>query len=128
MISRPNGRAPGLIFFNHKGDESGGLVFDANGDNGQFESLTFDRMADDQTIGIQHVENEDGSYFAGMTVWDRPGGARRVTAGTLLDRSATIALYDPNGKVRIRISVDRAGNPKMDFLDETGKVTYSLPR
>jgi hypothetical protein len=33
-----------------------------------------------------------------------------------------------NGKVRLRISVDGAGDPKMDFLDETGKVTYSLPR
>jgi hypothetical protein len=30
--------------------------------------------------------------------------------------------------IRIRISVDGAGNPKMDFLDQAGNVTYSLPR
>ena len=117
-----------MIFFNHKGDESGGLIFDENGDDGQFESLTFDKMRQDQTVGIQHLESEDGSYFAGMRVWDRPSGAQRITAGRLRDKSATIALSDPNGKVRLRISVDGAGNPKMDFLDETGKVTYSLPR
>ena len=128
LIPRPNGRAPGMIFFNHKGDESGGLIFDENGDDGQFESLTFDKMRQDQTVGIQHLESEDGSYFAGMRVWDRPSGAQRITAGRLRDKSATIALSDPNGKVRLRISVDGAGNPKMDFLDETGKVTYSLPR
>jgi len=32
LIPRPNGRAPGMIFFNHKGDESGGLIFDENGE------------------------------------------------------------------------------------------------
>src|SRR5690349_11604333 len=48
LIPRPDGRPPGMIFFNHKGDESGGLVFDeAGGENSQFESLTFDKIGDD---------------------------------------------------------------------------------
>jgi hypothetical protein len=55
LVPRPNSRAPGMLFFNHKGDETGGLIFDENGgDSSQFESLTFDKMREDQTVGVQH--------------------------------------------------------------------------
>ena len=40
VMPRPNGRPPGMIFFNHRGDEAGGLIFDENGGNGHFLSLT----------------------------------------------------------------------------------------
>src|SRR5262245_50172581 len=38
IMPRPNGRPPGMIFFNHRGDEAGGLIFDENGGNGHFLS------------------------------------------------------------------------------------------
>jgi len=72
MMTRPYGRPPGILFFNHRGDECGGLVFDKNGENSQFVSLTMDKFRNDQSIGIQHLESDDGSYFAGLRVWDRP--------------------------------------------------------
>ena len=62
----------GLLFFNEVGDECGGLIFAENGGTGQFESLTFDKAGQDQTIGIQHMEHDGGSYHAGLKVWDRP--------------------------------------------------------
>lgn len=127
-IPRPDGRAPGMIFFNPKGDESGGLIFEDNGPNGQFESLTFDKALSDQTVGLRHLESEDGSYFAGMQVWDRPSGVQRVSVGRGRDRVAAVMLSDANGKTRIRISVDDNGNPKMDFMDAAGRITYTLPR
>jgi hypothetical protein len=54
-------------------------------------------------------------------------GAQRVFLGKNPNREATLLLADPKGQTRIRASVDAAGNPKLEFLDETGKVTYSLP-
>jgi hypothetical protein len=162
LIPRPGGRPPGMIFFNHRGDECGGLTFGGNGGNGHFLSFTMDKSRNDQTVGMQHLESDNGRYFAGFRVWDRPNssladfltkyetikkmpdeaarnaaikelsdkgelGARRITVGKLRDKSAMIELCDVKGKPRIRISVDAAGNPRMDFLDETGTVTYTLP-
>ena len=37
-------RPPGLMFFNERGDELGGLVFDGNTEEGQGGSLTFDKF------------------------------------------------------------------------------------
>jgi hypothetical protein len=36
-------------------------------------------------------------------------------------------LKDAKGKTRIEMSVEPNGNPKLNFLDENGKVVYSLP-
>jgi hypothetical protein len=162
LIPREGGRPPGMIFFNHRGDECGGLIFGDNGGKGHFVSLTFDKSRQDQTVGIQHLESDNGQYFAGLRIWDRPNssiadlltkyevikkmqdeeekkaaikelsdrgelGKKRIIIGKSRNKSAIIELSDPNGKPRIVISVDATGNPKLDFLDETGKVIYTLP-
>jgi len=160
-LTRPNGRPPGMIFFNHLGDEAGGLIFDENGGKGHFLSLTFDKARQDQTIGLQHLEGDNGQYFAGLTIWDRPNTSladfldkseaiqqmpdgpdkaaalralrveglspTRISIAKNRDKSATIVLSDANGKPRIRLSVEETGNPKLDFLDESGRITYTLP-
>lgn len=161
LIPRPNGRPPGMIFFDHKGDEAGGLIFDENGGNGHFLSLTFDKARQDQTIGIQHLEGDNGQYDAALRIWDRPNNStadlmakaerirampasnekdaalrefrqedfspERISIAKLRDKSASIVLSDAGGKPRIRMSVKESGNPKLDFLDENGKTTFSLP-
>jgi hypothetical protein len=161
IMARPNGRAPGMIFFNHLGDEAGGLMFNENGGKGHFLSLTFDKSRQDQTIGLQHLESDNGQYFAGLNIWDRPNTSladfmtkseaiqqmpngpdktaalralrlegfapERISIGKNRDKSATIVLSDANGKPRIRLSVEETGNPKLDFLDESGRITYTLP-
>jgi len=38
-----------------------------------------------------------------------------------------VTLYDAKGNARINMIVDAAGVPRLDFLDEGGKVTYSMP-
>jgi hypothetical protein len=35
-------------------------------------------------------------------------------------------MKDAKGKVRIELTVEANGNPRLKFLDELGKVTYSL--
>ncbi|HSA93868.1 MAG TPA: hypothetical protein VLE48_12720 [Terriglobales bacterium] len=54
-------------------------------------------------------------------------GAQRVFLGKQSDRSAVLLLADAKGRARIKMTVDAAGNPKVELLDENGKTTYSLP-
>jgi hypothetical protein len=54
-------------------------------------------------------------------------GAGRVFVGKLPDKSASLVLSDTRGKPRLTVAVDADGNPKISFLDENGKVTYTLP-
>jgi hypothetical protein len=73
-VPRHESRGPGIIFFNDRGDECGGLTFDGDKKEGKTSaggSLTFDRFRQDQTVGIQYIE-EKGQRFAGLRVWDRP--------------------------------------------------------
>jgi hypothetical protein len=55
-----------------------------------------------------------------------PPGPRRVFLGKTQERAATMALADEAGRPRLRLTVDAAGNPRIEFLDEQGKVVRSL--
>jgi hypothetical protein len=52
---------------------------------------------------------------------------RRLFAGKLPDRSATVSLSDAAGKPRLTLTVDADGNPRIEFLDAQGKVVSRLP-
>jgi hypothetical protein len=56
-----------------------------------------------------------------------PPAPRRVFVGKNAERAATVTLSDGNGKPRLTLTVDPAGNPRIEFLDESGKVTSKLP-
>jgi hypothetical protein len=162
VIERKGPRPPGMIFFNHLGDEMGGLIYGENGGNGHFGSLTWDKVKGDQTIGFRHLESDNGTYQMGLEMWQQPGipgdvlneriaavqkipdeAARkaafqkmidnnelprnRLFLGKTRDNAASLEISDIKGKPRIKMSVAANGNPKLDFLDETGKVIYSLP-
>lgn len=72
IIERKGPRPPGMIFFNHLGDEMGGLIFGENGGVGHFGSLTFDKVRNDQTIGFRHLEGDNGAYETGLQMWQQP--------------------------------------------------------
>ena len=161
MIPREGGRSAGMIFFNERGDEVGGLIFTGDTDKDRYGSLTFDKFRGDQTIAFQHMENKEGNYFAGLkfndennTTPDRiakvdaikklPDEAARNAAfkemqdkgeflvnrlalGRGRNKSSFISLSDAKGRERIQISVTADGTPRINFLDENGKVTYRLP-
>lgn len=55
-------------------------------------------------------------------------GATRFFAGKTPDKNSVVVLSDAKGQPRLRLSVSPAGEAKIDFLDENGKVTYSLPQ
>lgn len=158
---REGKRSAGMLFFNERGDEIGGLTFRGDDGKGQYGGLTFDKFRGDQTIQIAQMENKDGSYFAGLAVNDenitltdrlakikeieklptkeeqkaafqkmQDNGeflVNRMIIGKSWDKKTIIGLNDAKGKTRIEMSVEPNGNPKLNFLDENGKVIYSLP-
>ncbi len=150
IIERESGRPPGMIFFNHLGDEMGGLVMGENGGDGHFGSLTFDKVRGDQTIGFRHLESDDGTYTTGLVIWQQPdipsdvSNAKYEEAITLEDetaREAAIqAMKDNNeltterlflGKNRDNTSYlvlsDINGNPRIVLsvaADGTSKLEF----
>ena len=162
IIKRDGPRPPGMIFFNHLGDEMGGLIFGDNGGSGHFGSLTWDKVRGDQTIGFRHLEGDDGKYQVGLEMWrqpDLPGDVlnakvealqkiadekeRRAAVQAARDRGELpsnmlflgkyrddtnlLLMYDTRGRPRIRMQVAPDGTPRLEFLDEAGKVLHSLP-
>jgi hypothetical protein len=162
VIERKAPRPPGMIFFNHLGDEMGGLIFGDNGGNGHFGSFTFDKVRNDQTIGFRYLEGDNGTYQSGLEMWQQPNipsdvmlskyetanriadetkrkaaiqalidnnelTTNRLFLGKRRDNSTMLLMSDIKGRPRIRIQVAPDGSPKLEFLDEAGKVIYSLP-
>jgi hypothetical protein len=57
-----------------------------------------------------------------------PAGPRRVFVGKNADRAASVSLADANGKPRLTLTVDASGNPRIEFLDENGKIVERIPQ
>jgi hypothetical protein len=53
--------------------------------------------------------------------------AQRVYVGRDVAKNAVVNLSDPSGKSRVRLLVDSLGRASLDFLDDSGRVTFSLP-
>jgi hypothetical protein len=81
-------RPAGMLFFNDKGDECGGLSFNGDQKDGKANAgalLAFDRFLQDQTVAIQYGES-NGQYSAGLRVWDRPD----TSLGEVVDKLQAI--------------------------------------
>ena len=108
-----------------------GMLYDD--DNGQREAGVFitDAAA---TAASQLLERgravqqmpEGQAKARAMAELRRAEGPRRITFARLKDQSAAVELSDLQGKPRLRLVVDRAGAPRVDFLDATGRVTRTL--
>jgi hypothetical protein len=56
-----------------------------------------------------------------------PMNAQRVFVGRDYAKSAIVNLRDRNGKARLRMLVDSLGQGRIEFLDERGAVTRTIP-
>jgi len=73
MKSREGKRGAGLIFFNSKGDECGGMTWESSEQEGHIAAdagLMFDQYNQDQTVGMTYNQS-DGKRSAGLHVWER---------------------------------------------------------
>jgi hypothetical protein len=67
-------KGPGILFYNEKGDESGGFSWMSSEDARSYavaSRLAFDKYNGDQLLGLQY-EERDGRRKAGFNVWDQP--------------------------------------------------------
>jgi len=153
----PSRKTAGMLWFNEEGTENGGLTTNVQHDSSGTTAsglITFDQYDQDQTVALRYDEH-GGRRSAGLQVWDRPnypigrildalslpdgpdktrrlqefgkGNATRLYAGKTRDRAAVLQLSDPQGRIRLRMTVDSAGAARVEFLDENGKITSSLP-
>jgi hypothetical protein len=53
--------------------------------------------------------------------------AQRVYVGRDVAKSAIVNLADPQGRTRLRMLVDSLGNPRVEFLNDSGRVIMRLP-
>lgn len=54
------------------------------------------------------------------------GGQERLFVGRMPNDSAVVTLKDTKGRPRLLLSVDDHDVPQLQFLDENGKVTYTI--
>ena len=89
----------------------------------------FDMVAERETI--MKITDEKARAEA-LAKWQAPRDgvplfAQRVYVGRDTSKAAVINLSDPNGRPRLRLKVDDAGEASLEFLDEKGEVTLRLP-
>jgi hypothetical protein len=124
----------GLVFFNAKGEETGGLGLAKLRDE-DVANLTFDYTYQ-TTDGIRIIKEEsaDGTRWrAGFNIFDRrpykPGpiessqGVQRIALADE-NQNAQLVISDTQGHPRIRIGVDKTGKPRIEMLNPDGKVIY----
>lgn len=117
-------RGDQTILFTHQEDKNGnyfaGLIIN---DQNMPLSDYLARMGE-----INKLPNPEERYKASMEfLGSGEATVSRLIIGKSEDKSTVIQMNDGKGKPRINISVQKDGNPKLEFLDEKGKVIYSLP-
>ena len=56
-----------------------------------------------------------------------PLAVNRLYVGRDVAKNAVVNLFDPAGRIRLRMRVDSLGRASLDFLDDGGRVTFSVP-
>ena len=129
-------KSPGVLFYNDKGDESGGLLFtSSSAAPGKYVAgnlLTFDKYGGDQVLGLRY-EEADGRRVAGFNVWDQPDvspaeqrknfeAARNLPQGMERDELRQQAVA--NQRVFIGRSADKTAN--LTLADANGRTRIRI--
>lgn len=144
---RTGSRGAGMLFFDDEGFECGGHVFGGRDASG-YQSLTFDRVKTDQVVQLSYGE-EAGRWGAVLNfiersatplteiidvvgdreaMTERLGPANvRLSLGFGSEEGPVIGLMDSKGRPRIVLKVGDDDEPRMQFLDADGNITFSLP-
>ena len=113
-------QAIGLIYNDHTGSREVGLkVWD--------RSETALSEFTERGEAIRKMPEGTEKEAARKSLREADFSPTRIFVGKDQEREAKVTLYDAKGNARINLMVDVAGVPRLDFLDDKGKVTYSLP-
>ena len=127
------GAYQGLSFDKHKQAQTMALIY--NDHSGKYRAglQIWDRPETPLTDIITRREEIDkmpdgeAKTLAKKKLDEQNFSPTRIYVGKNADKESEVTLYDANGKARIKMIVGADGTPKLDFLDASGKVTYSLP-
>lgn len=116
----------GLIFYDRKGNERGGLAITDN-EQTNLNALAFDYQNAD-AVGILAQDNKNDDYFrAGMIINDKDPAARpghNINRINLITENgnASLVIKDRKEIPRIILKVDSLGNPSIEMFDADGKA------
>jgi len=113
-------QAIGLIYNDHSGTREVGLKVWDRPETSQSEFI-------ERGDVIRKMPEGPEKEAARKSLRESGFSPTRIFVGKSKEREAKVTLYDAKGNARINMIVDAAGVPRLDFLDENGKVTYSLP-
>ena len=113
-------QAIGLIYNDHSGTREVGLKVWDRPETSQSEFI-------ERGDVIRKMPEGPAKEAARKSLRESGFSPTRIFVGKSKDREAKVTLYDAKGNARINMIVDAAGVPRLDFLDESGKVTYSMP-
>lgn len=125
----------GIVFYDEKGNECGGIGV-VTLPTARRTAIIFD-YSNTEAIGFSAYETTTGEYGAGFSIQDRnplesdimkvgTEGTNRISLEND-NKNAEISLSDIKGNKRIRLRVDSLGTANIQFLNEKGEVTFSLP-
>lgn len=128
------GQGGSLTFDKFRGDQTIQFLNDEDADGNYFAGLKMNDQNLPLTDFISKMEEikklptKEAKDAAFQEMQDKGQLMNnRLVLGRNYDKSSFIKLKDAKGRSRIEISVEANGNPKLNFLDENGKVIYSLP-
>src|SRR5712691_10328428 len=113
-------QAIGLIYNDHSGSREVGLTVWDRPETSQSEFI-------EKGDAIMKMPEGPEKQAARKNLSEANFSSTRIFVGKNKERDAKVTLYDAKGNARINMIVDAAGVPRLDFLDEGGKVTYSMP-
>jgi hypothetical protein len=127
----------GLVFYDAKGNEAGGLVTSQT-ETGKISLVAFD-YATGEAMDLGLEESDDRKkYSASFKIVDPPppetkieeAGAKQKTRIAIQseNKDAQIALADADGNERIKLKVAADGAATIQILDRDGKVVFTAPK
>lgn len=124
----------GIMFDQFKQDQTIGITYSEGGGRRSAGLLVWDRPDTklselvEKLNAARKIEDpaEQKKAIAAISA-AAPPAPRRLFVGKTPDKAAMISLSDGAGKPRLNLTVDAAGNPRIEFLDEQGKVVARLP-
>jgi len=130
-------RPAGLVFYDAKGNEAGGLATTQT-ETGKISLVAFD-YATGEAMDLGLEESDDGKkYSASFKIVDPPppgtrieeAGAKQQTRIAIQNenKDAQIILADADGKERIKLKAAADGSASIQILDHDGKVVFTAPK
>ena len=125
----------GIMFDQFKQDQTIGITYSEGGGRRSAGLLVWDRPETklselvEKLNAARKIEDpaEQKKAIAAISA-AAPPAPRRLFVGKTPDKAAMISLSDGAGKPRLNLTVDAAGNPRIEFLDEQGKVVARIPQ